>query len=213
MAARRAAPRRRSSRGCARSRRAPTAADRSATRRRGAASYGLKPSRSRVSPAPGPESFFSINGPIGPHRRRHRRAARRDAGLREGRRALGHPAGAPVPRRRSAPTRASCASRSIRIRASRRTTIAPANRQAVLDTATLLSEMGHELVEAAPPSFDAGVPRPGGDDLRRQLRRARGRHPRSRDVRSLEPDAARDGQGRVGGATTCGAWATCSVVP
>ena len=34
--------------------------------------------------------------------------------------------------------------------------IAPANRQAVLDTAKLLSEMGHELVEAAPPSFDGG---------------------------------------------------------
>ena len=32
--------------------------------------------------------------------------------------------------------------------------IAVANRAAVLDTAKLLSEMGHELVEAAPPSFD-----------------------------------------------------------
>ncbi len=27
--------------------------------------FGLKPSRGRVSPAPGPEQFFSINGPIG----------------------------------------------------------------------------------------------------------------------------------------------------
>ena len=115
--------------------------------------FGLKPSRGRVSAAPRPEQFFSINGPIG--RTVADTAALLDVmeGYAKG------DAHWEIPPARPYREEAGADPGKLRIAfhphpGFEADEIAPANRQAVLDTATLLSEMGHELVEAAPPSFD-----------------------------------------------------------
>ena len=115
--------------------------------------FGLKPSRGRVSASPRPEQFFSINGPIG--RTVADTAALLDVmqGYAKG------DAHWEIPPARPYREEAGADPGKLRIAfhphpGFEADEIAPANRQAVLDTAKLLSEMGHELVEAAPPSFD-----------------------------------------------------------
>ncbi len=115
--------------------------------------YGLKPSRGRVSAAPGPEQFFSINGPIG------RTVADTAALLDVMQGYVKGDAHAVVPPVRPYRLEAGADPGKLRIAfhphpGFEADLIAPANRQAVLDTAKLLGELGHELVEAAPPSFD-----------------------------------------------------------
>jgi amidase len=116
--------------------------------------FGLKPSRGRVSASPGPEQFFSINGPIA-------RTVADAAALLDV--MQGYAKGDAhwiIPPERPYRGEAGADPGKLRIAfhphpGHEANEIAPANRQAVLDTAKLLSEMGHELVEAAPPSFDA----------------------------------------------------------
>ncbi len=116
--------------------------------------FGLKPSRGRVSAAPGPEQFFSINGPIG-------RTVADTAALLDVLQgyAKGDAHAVPPPSR---PFKDEATADPGKLRIAfhphpgyEPDQIAVANRQAVLDTAKLLEQMGHELVEAAPPSFDA----------------------------------------------------------
>jgi len=116
-------------------------------------SYGIKPSRNRVSAAPGPDSFFSINGPMG------RTVADTSALLDV---MSGYVTGdahiAPPPSRPFA-TEVGADPGRLRIAFHPHPGVeaeatGAANRQAVLDTASLLADLGHELVEAAPPSFD-----------------------------------------------------------
>jgi amidase len=115
--------------------------------------YGLKPSRSRVSFAPGADSFFAINGPIA--RTVADAAALLDvmAGYVTGDAHVAPPPARPfVEESTEAPGRLRIAFHPHPGRDA--ADVAPAYRQAVLDTAELLAGLGHELVEASPPAFD-----------------------------------------------------------
>jgi amidase len=115
--------------------------------------YGLKPSRSRVSFAPAPDSFFAINGPIA--RTVADAAALLDvmAGY-----VTGDAHVAPPPSRPFA-AEAGAEQGPLRIAFHPHpgldaADVAPAYCEAVVATAELLTGLGHELVEAAPPAFD-----------------------------------------------------------
>src|SRR5438067_1694392 len=113
--------------------------------------FGIKPSRGRVSHSPGAQSFLSQNGPIA--RSVADAAALLDvlAGY-----ATGDAWYAPPPERPFAdevgrpPGRLRIA---FTTRGEMDAAVAPGNRQAVHETAKLLEELGHDVVEAAPPPW------------------------------------------------------------
>ncbi len=117
--------------------------------------YGIKPSRGRVSHAPGPNSFLSQNGPIA-----HTvadAAAMLDA-------IAGYTSGdawwAPPPERPYA-QEVGRPPGKLRVAVSAEpplsATCAPANSQAARNTARLLEELGHNVVEADPPPWPQEV--------------------------------------------------------
>ena len=113
--------------------------------------FGIKPSRGRVSHSPGAQSFLSQNGPIA-------RSVADAAGLLDV--LAGYAAGdawyAPPPERPFAeevgrpPGRLKIA---FTWQAEMSAAIAPGNQQAVREAAKLLEELGHDVVEAAPPPW------------------------------------------------------------
>jgi amidase len=115
--------------------------------------FGIKPSRGRVSAAPGPQSWNATSGPIA--RTVADAAALLDVmqGYARGDvwwlpapdRPFASEAGAPTGRLRIAWT-AEHPDADMQVE--------PAWREAVMSTAELLAEQGHELVEAAPPVID-----------------------------------------------------------
>ena len=118
--------------------------------------YGLKPSRGRVSAAPKPQQFFSIDGPLA--RTVGDAAALLDvmAGY-----STGDAWWAPPPERRfhdevaTGPGRLRVAFHSHPgVEAGE---VAPAYREAVEDTAQLLEDLGHVVEPCEPPIFSPGM--------------------------------------------------------
>lgn len=114
--------------------------------------FGIKPQRGRISRAPRPQSFFSHDGPIA--RTVADAAALLDvmAGY-----ATGDAYWAPPPSR---PFRAEVGAAPGRLRVAwhphpgvEREACEPANRAAAADTAALLADLGHDVVEACPPGY------------------------------------------------------------
>jgi amidase len=113
--------------------------------------YGIKPSRGRVSHAPGPQSFLSQSGPIS--RTVADAAALLDA-------IAGYEVGDAwhaTPHDRPFVEEAATPPGKLRIawttRAFTDIDVAPGNRAGVEGAAGLLAELGHDVVEAAPPSW------------------------------------------------------------
>lgn len=116
--------------------------------------FGLKPTRGRVSDAPRPMQHFSTNGPMG--RTVADTAALLDvlAGY-----ATGDAYWAPPPER-SFLDEASAPPGRLRVAWHSHPglpveQVAPAHRAAAQDTAALLAELGHDVEETQPPAFDA----------------------------------------------------------
>ena len=132
--------------------------------------FGLKPSRASVS-VPWSRAVLLDQRADRPHRRRHGRAARRDAGLREGRRALGDPAGSPRTATRPVPTREAAhrVPPASWLRGERDRAGEPPGRARHRDAA---ERDGPRARRGRATVVRRGVPRPVGDDLRRQLRGA-----------------------------------------
>jgi amidase len=113
--------------------------------------YGIKPSRGRVTASPGPESFLSQNGPLA--RTVGDAAALLDvlAGY-----ATGDAWWAPPPERPFAEEAGRPPGR-LRVALSADppldTTVAPANVEGARRAGALLSELGHEVIEAHPPQW------------------------------------------------------------
>ncbi len=113
--------------------------------------FGIKPSRGRVSAAPGPQSFLSQDGPIA-------HTVADAAGLLDA--IAGYATGdawhAPPPERPFAEEVGKPPGK-LRIawstRAEMDAVVAPGNKQAVEDTAKLLAELGHEIVDSSPPTW------------------------------------------------------------
>ncbi len=113
--------------------------------------FGIKPSRGRVSAAPGPQSFLSQDGPIA-------RTVADAAGLLDA--IAGYSTGdawyAPPPERPFA-EEVGRPVENLRIawstRAEMDTVVAPGNKKAVEETAKLLSELGHDIVDSDPPTW------------------------------------------------------------
>ena len=113
--------------------------------------FGIKPSRGRVSASPGPQSFLSQSGPIS-------RTVADAAGLLDAiagyatgdafwatppSRTFAAEVGAPPPRLRIA----------VSARSATDAEVAPGNVRAVEETAALLSDLGHDVAEGAPPPW------------------------------------------------------------
>ena len=118
--------------------------------------FGIKPQRGRVSAAPHPQSFFSINGPIG-------RTVADAAALLD---VLAGPApgdawwAPPFAR----PLREEVGAEPGRLRVAfhehpgvERDACASANRQAARATAELLADLGHDVEESAPSGYDEDI--------------------------------------------------------
>ncbi len=113
--------------------------------------FGIKPSRGRVSHSPGSQSFLSQNGPI-------TRTVADAAALLDV--LAGYTTGdawfAPPPERPFADEVGRPPGRlyiAFTWQAEMSSAIAPGNQQAVREAAKLLEELGHDVVEAAPPAW------------------------------------------------------------